>query len=47
VRFFFPQEIRHYLEENGFELLEISKFPKLNELPTEETWNAVAIAKAI
>ena len=47
VRFLFPQEIRHYLKENGFELLEISEFLKLDKPPTEETWNAVAIAKAI
>jgi len=47
IRFLFPQEIRHYLEENNFELLEISEFLKLNKPPTEETWNAMAIAKAI
>ncbi len=47
VRFFFPQEIRHLLEENSFQLVELWEFPKLNKLPTEKTWNAVAIAKAI
>ena len=47
VRFFFPQEIQYYLEENSFKLLKISEFLKLNKLPTENTWNAFAIAKAI
>jgi len=46
VRFFFPQELRHYLEENFFKLIEISEFMKLNKPPTEKVWNAIAISKA-
>lgn len=46
VRFFFPQEIVHYLEETGFEVLQISPFPDLRGPVNETTWNAVAVARA-
>lgn len=47
VRFFFPEEIRHYLEENGFKLLRLCPFLDLNADPSEKTWNVAAIAQAI
>lgn len=45
VRFYFPEEIRHYLEENGFELLKLCPFPRLNACVKEDNWNVAAIAR--
>ena len=47
VRFFFPEEIRHYLEEGGFKLLKLCSFLNLDVEPSENIWNAVAISQAI
>ena len=47
VRFYFPEEIRHYLEESSFQLLKLCPFLDLNSEPTVQTWNVTAIAKAI
>jgi len=47
VRFFFPEEIKHYLEENGFKLLKLCPFLDLNAEPSEGVWNAAAISQAI
>lgn len=47
LRFLFPQELKHYLEEGGFELLKLCEFLKLDHLASENTWNAAAIAKRI
>lgn len=46
VRYFFPQEIVHYLEEASFEVLQISPFPSLEGDVNETTWNAIAVARA-
>ncbi len=47
VRYFFPQEILHYLEENNFELLELCPFLRLGEKVTEKDWSVTAIARAV
>jgi SAM-dependent methyltransferase len=47
VRYFFPQEIRHYLEENDFEVIEICPFLKLGGKVDETVWNIACIARAI
>lgn len=47
VRFFFPEEIGHYLEEGGFELLKLCPFLDLDNKPSEKTWNVTAISKAV
>jgi len=47
LRYIFPQELKHYLEESKFRLLKICEFPELNNIPSEKTWNVAAIAKAI
>ena len=47
IRFFFPREMAHYLEECGFELLEICPFPNLSGQADENTWNIAAIARAV
>lgn len=47
VRFYFPQEIKYYLEDAGFEVLKICPFLHLNDKVDENVWNIVAIAKAV
>jgi SAM-dependent methyltransferase len=47
VRFYFPEEIKHYLEESGFQLLRLCPFLDLNAKPSEKTWNATTIAQAV
>jgi len=46
VRYFFPQEIKHYLWDCGFSFIELCPFLKLGNAPNEDTWNVAAIAKA-
>ncbi|MCK4347317.1 MAG: class I SAM-dependent methyltransferase [Thermoplasmatales archaeon] len=47
VRFHFPQEIRYYLENAGFEVLNICPFLGLNGKVDENVWNIAVVAKAI
>lgn len=47
VRFYFPEEIKHYLEESNFKHLRLCPFLKLNAEPGEKTWNVTAIAQAV
>lgn len=47
MRFVFPQEFRHLLSLNGFELLSLSAFPTLDEPATDHTWNVFAVARAL
>ena len=47
VRFYFPQEITHYLEEAGFEVLKICSFLDLNGRVDENVWNIATIARAV
>jgi len=47
VRYYFPQEITHYLEDAGFEMLRICPFLNLNGKVDENVWNITVIAKAI
>lgn len=46
VRFFFPQEIKHYLDEAGFEVLRMCPFPDLEATADENVWNISVIARA-
>jgi SAM-dependent methyltransferase len=46
VRYFFPQEIVHYLEEAAFEVLQMSPFPDLRGPVNESAWNAITVARA-
>lgn len=46
VRYFFPQEIAHYLDDAGFELLKFCPFLRLNGAVDENEWNVTAIARA-
>lgn len=47
VRFFFPEEIKRWLEGSGFELVKLCSFPDLNVKPSERTWNVAAVSKAV
>jgi len=43
IRFFFPQEISYYLEENGFALLKMCPFLDVDREMDERTWHVTAI----
>jgi len=47
VRFFFPQELKKYLEDSGFEVLKMCKPFELNSKIDETSWYTVVIAKLI
>ncbi|MEO0294169.1 MAG: class I SAM-dependent methyltransferase [candidate division WOR-3 bacterium] len=47
IRFFFPQEIKYYLEKTGFEVLKICEFPKIDSEANENIWNIAVISRAI
>lgn len=47
IRFYFPEEIRHHLEEGGFKLLRLCPFLDLNTEPSGKNWNVTAIAQAV
>lgn len=47
VRFYFPEEIKHYLEESNFQLIRFCPFLELDAQPSEKTWNVTAIAQAV
>ena len=44
VRYLFPWEVDHFLSNSGFELLKICRFPVIEELPSENTWNVAVVA---
>jgi len=46
LRYLFPQELIHYLNEAGFEVLKFCEFPYLDKPPSESTWNVATIAMA-
>lgn len=46
MRYYFPQEIIYYLEESGFEVINICPFLNLNGKVNENIWNICIVAKA-
>lgn len=46
MRFYFPQEIIYFLEESGFEVINIYPFLNLNGKVDENVWNMCIVAKA-
>lgn len=46
VRYFFPKEIAHHLEETGFELVKIYPSLSLEGKADETTWSNIAVARA-
>ena len=47
VRFYFPQEIRLFLEMAGFEVLKICPFLDLSGKVDESVWNIAVVARAV
>jgi ubiquinone/menaquinone biosynthesis C-methylase UbiE len=47
MRYLFPQEFRMMLALSGFESLSMSEFPSLDRPLTDDSWNALSIARAI
>lgn len=45
MRYFFPQEIDHFLEETGFKILAISPVLNFDRAPTAEDWNVSIVAQ--
>jgi 2-polyprenyl-3-methyl-5-hydroxy-6-metoxy-1,4-benzoquinol methylase len=45
IRYFFPQEITHYIEQAGFEVLKMCEFPKMDGIVNENVWNIAVISK--
>lgn len=47
MRYFFPQEFKLLLGQAGFENLSLSAFPDLDGPLSDESWNALSVARAI
>jgi hypothetical protein len=45
IRFLFPQEIKHHLEDAGFEVMKICPFPDLDGIVNENIWNIALISR--
>jgi SAM-dependent methyltransferase len=45
IRYFFPQEIKYYLEQTGFEVLKMCEFPKMDGPVNENVWNIAVISR--
>lgn len=46
MRYFFPQELKLFLDLSGYRLLSLSAFPSLSRVPDETSWNVLCIANA-
>lgn len=46
IRYFFPQEIIHYLSDAGFKTINIYPFKRLSGKVDENVWNITVIARA-
>ncbi len=46
MRFLFPQEIVHYLQQTGFRLLHWCPFMEIDRAPTEQDWDVSIVAAA-
>jgi SAM-dependent methyltransferase len=46
MRFLFPQEIGHYLDESGFRLRNLSPFLRPDDQLTDQDWNMAVVAEA-
>jgi SAM-dependent methyltransferase len=47
MRYFFPMEVKLFLECSGFELVRLGAFPDFDTDPDETTWNALGVARAV
>lgn len=46
-RYFFPLELKLFLEGSGFEAIRLGAFPEFAQDPDESTWNVLQVARAI
>jgi SAM-dependent methyltransferase len=46
MRFFFPQELKFFLDCSGLRLLRLGAFPDVDKDPDETTWSSLAVACA-
>ena len=47
MRYFFPQEFALFLQMAGFESTCMTAFPSLDEALSDQTWNALVVARAV
>jgi SAM-dependent methyltransferase len=47
MRYFFAPELELLLAETGFEIVRLGAFPTFDVEPTEHTWNAALLARAV
>jgi SAM-dependent methyltransferase len=47
VRYYFPDELRIFLESTGFELRYMGAFPEYGRLADATTWNVMCVAEAV
>jgi SAM-dependent methyltransferase len=47
MRYFFPQEMRLFLDSAGFEVLSMTAFPSLDEPLSDQRWNSLVVARAV
>ena len=47
IRFWYLQELEHFLEESNFKLIKVCKFLDLNSNISEDNWNMFVIAEKI
>jgi hypothetical protein len=45
VRYFFPLELKLFLECSGLAPLRLGAFPEFGQDPDEATWNVLGVAK--
>jgi hypothetical protein len=45
IRYFFPQEVVHYLQDAGFEVLKVCPFLGLDGLVDENVWNMTIVSR--
>jgi len=47
MRYFFPMELKLFLEQTGFEPIRLAPFPDCARELDETTWNLLAVARAV
>jgi len=47
VRYFFPQELKLFLQCTGFEAVRLGAFPEFDQDPDETVWNVLGVAQAV
>ena len=47
MRYFFPMELKLFLECSGFTSVRLGAFPEFDKDPDETTWNVLGVARAV